>query len=180
MKIKTLLILLLVSAALLLSACSAAEPTATGAAPVSTEPYPAPEVYLPQTGSDAGSTGGTAPALPAYPGPGADGSLAVVPFRLDKPIPASASEITGSGPAYVPVMVLDATAGNLILGIGRIGEDGKFSLPVSGLTAGNQVGIVLGVLEGTPWTAAMFTQAFFGDEPVTGQTIYFDTTVIQE
>lgn len=170
---------LIIVLSLVLAACSSAAPTATDAPPVSTEPYPAPEVYLPQTGSDAGSTGGTAPALPAYPGPGADGSLVVVPFCLDKPIPASAAAITGSGPAYVPIMVVDVTAGNLILGIGRIGEDGKFSLPASGLTAGNQVGIVLGVLDGTPWTAAMFTQAFFGDEPVTGQTIYFDTAVIQ-
>jgi hypothetical protein len=76
-------------------------------------------------------------------------------------------------------MVVDVTAGNLILGITRIGEDGKFTVPVGGLTAGNQVGIVLGVLDGTPWTAGMFTQAFFGDEPVTGQTIYYDTAVVE-
>lgn len=179
MKIKSVLILVLTLTVLLLSACSSAAPTATDTAPVSTEPYPAPEVYLPQTGSDAGSTGAAAPILPAYPGPGADGSLEAAPFRLDKPVAASAAAITGSGPAYVPIMVVDVTAGNLILGIGRIGEDGKFNVPVSGLTAGNQVGIVLGVLDGTPWTAAMFTQAFFGDEPVTGQTIYYDTAVVE-
>jgi hypothetical protein len=47
-------------------------------------------------------------------------------FNIDKPLSSGAIEVTGSGPAGIPLYVVDITAGGKILGQGVIDSDGHF------------------------------------------------------
>ena len=149
-------------------------------------PYPAPGGELP-----------TAPAINlAYPEPGFEipsGSDAypepgetaldssIVPFRLDKPIVAGATEVSGVGPAGVPIMIVDITVMGSILGQGKIGEDGTFVIVVPVLEKDHRIGIALDNLDGTQWSPADFTEAYTGDEAQISPMIgaFYDTALIR-
>ena len=97
----------------------------------------------------------------ASPLPASD--KAVVPFVIERPLVAGATEVRGSGPSGVPVFIADITFMGEPLGTGTIGPDGKFAIQVSPLPASHRIGIALGVLEGTAWKPEDFyPEKFFG------------------
>lgn len=161
----------------------AVEITLQPTAELAEAPYPAPGGELP-----------TAPAINlAYPEPGAiipSGSDAypepevdpnITPFNLNKPLVAGLTEVSGTGPAGVPIMVVDVTVMGAILGQGTIGEDGTFTIVVPVLEKDHRIGIALDNLDGTPWTTADFTEAYAGEEAQLSPMIgaFYDTALVQ-
>lgn len=65
-------------------------------------------------------------------------------FRIDQPISASATSITGQAPPDTAIAIMDVTFNGSLLGAGRSDSDGRFTIPVSGLVAGNRIGIGIG------------------------------------
>lgn len=106
------------------------------------------------------------------------------PFRLDKPIIAGATRVTGSGPVGVPIMLLDITFGGRLLALGVIDQDGRFELGLGEpLEARHRIGITLGDLTGTGWQPGDFSdRKFNGDEALNVPQIgfFFDTCMIHE
>ncbi len=105
------------------------------AAPVETvNPYPAEgEAALPPT---------VAPA--AYPP--AEETFQEPRFRIDQPVAANATTITGQAPPGTALALMDVTYNGMLLGTGRSDESGLFTIPVSGLVAGNRIGLGIGEL----------------------------------
>jgi hypothetical protein len=67
-------------------------------------------------------------------------------FHLDKPLRAGTKEVTGRGPADIPLQVIDITAGGEILGSGIIDDDGSFAIGLGVPVEANRViGIRLSV-----------------------------------
>jgi hypothetical protein len=67
-------------------------------------------------------------------------------FKLDKPIKAGATEVSGRGPAGTPLQVVDITGGGEILGTGVIADDGSFIIKLGVPVEANRViGISLSV-----------------------------------
>lgn len=67
-------------------------------------------------------------------------------FRLDTPITAATTIITGQAPPDTALAIMDVTFNGGLLGTGRSDSSGLFSIPVSGLVAGNRIGIAIGEL----------------------------------
>jgi hypothetical protein len=105
-----------------------------------------------------------------------------VPFRIDKPVYAGATEVAGSGPPGAPIMLSDVTfMGKEIVG-GEIGPDGRFLLVLPApLEANHRIGIAPYNVEGTKWESVNFENpGYFGDEyqlaPMVG--FFFDTVLV--
>jgi len=106
-------------------------------------------------------TAATSPLSPIPPGaqsplPAGDSPLAAVDsplpaqtmehFKLDKPLKAGATEVSGRGPAGTPLQVVDITAGGEVLGTGVINADGSFSIKLGvPIEATRAIGISLSV-----------------------------------
>ena len=109
---------------------------------------------------------------------------AIVPFRLDRPIPVKAQEVTGSGPTGVPIQVVDVTMAGVLLGTGVIDRDGTFTVSLfTPLEARHRIGIALGSLAGTKWRDEDFyDDGFHGDEALNVPQIgfFFDTYMVRE
>ena len=110
-------------------------------------------------------------------------SMPVVPFRLDKPIAVGATQVTGSGPVDVPIMLSDITFGGSMLAVGTIDQDGRFELGLGKpLEANHRIGITLGNLTGTKWQPEdFFDKGFHGDQALSVPQIgfFFDTCMIR-
>ena len=64
--------------------------------------------------------------------------------------------VRGSGPAGVPVLLVDVTFMGQNLAQTVIGPDGTFEITLSALEKNHRIGLMLGELAGTPWTDATF------------------------
>jgi hypothetical protein len=108
----------------------------------------------------------------------------LVPFHLDKPINTSNTQVSGTGPANIPIIIADITFNGEILGNGTIGQDGKFIIQlVMPVEANHRIGIALGDLTNTDWDSSDFLdKAFFGDEFRQVPTIgfFYDTYLVTE
>lgn len=107
----------------------------------------------------------------------------IVPFRLDKPIVEGTDRVTGTGPAGVPVMLVDVTFMGPVLGSSVIKSNGTFVIEVPTLEKAHRVGLAIGDLSGTKWTLDDFRALEYrGDEaqqvPQVG--FFHDTTMVQE
>jgi len=172
-------ILLLIFGTLILVACTSNSPT-TQSTPGYPSPYtgnlanpsyPAPtQVILDNQGYPVPST--------ANPG----STVKIVPFRLNKPISAAATQVNGTGPAGVPILLVDITLNGEILANTTIGDDGQFIFTVDKpLINGNLIGVALSDLNRTKWVPANFSnEGFFGDAPkqVPMVGFFYDTTQV--
>jgi len=104
-------------------------------------------------------------------------------FRFDKPIRSGTTRITGSGPAGVPIIIVDVTFGGLVLAAGNIDQSGRFVLDLDQpLEANHRIGLALGNLSGTPWESLEFDSKFYGEEPMSVPQVgfFFDTCLVGE
>lgn len=130
------------------------------------------------------TTTGAATAAPAgaaypypYPGPGGEGQGPR--FTLDGPILTVNESISGTGPAGVPVRLIRFARDAEVIGETVIGPDGTFSIPVSGLSTGDIIGLALGDLAGTSLNADDFASGP-GYKDVSGFGVVFASEVILE
>ena len=71
-------------------------------------------------------------------------------FEIEEPLVAGATQVRGKGPYDVPIVIVDVTMTAEPLGSGVIAPDGTFAIDVPNLVANHRIGIVVGVIEGTP------------------------------
>jgi len=111
-------------------------------------------------------------------------SAQVIPIRIDRPIHAGTTRVTGSGPKGIPVVLIDITSGGAWLASDVINEDGKFEFRLTKpLEARHRIGVALGDLSGTGMQVEDFShEGYNGDEPLNIPQVgfFFDTYVISE
>jgi len=164
--------LLIISALFLLVACGPAveqapveEPdadVADGVPPLAEpteevlEGNPIEESYPPPTNVQAVEEAYPAENLPepastpvpdVYPPPAGDEIFQEPRFRLDVPIRAGSTVISGQAPPGMVLAILDVTYNGALLGVGPSDDEGRFSFNVQDLVEGNRVGITFGELE---------------------------------
>jgi hypothetical protein len=144
--------------------------------------YPAPT----QVTQGENATG----ANPAYPAPAPSPTMnsgtpvKVVPFKINKPLVAGTTDISGSGPADIPITLADISAYGEAIGEGTINSNGTFSIKLSKPLVANQwIGVTYSNLTGTKWVASNFDDpGFRGDSPQTIPLVgfFFDTAEVAE
>lgn len=103
-------------------------------------------------------------------------------FRIDQPVAANATTITGQAPPGTSLAVMDVTYNGALLGTGRSDDSGRFTIPVTGLVAGNRIGLAVGELAEGQTLSQMAEQFFpyrgegFMNLPNVG--IFFDTVQV--
>jgi hypothetical protein len=119
------------SAASSATTAPAGQATATGAYPAPEGAYPAPT---------------TAQTADGYPVPGNQGPE----FTFNLPVRAADSQVSGKGPAGVPIKLVNVARSGEVVGETTIGGDGAFTISVPAkLTAGDRVALMLGNTAGT-------------------------------
>lgn len=192
-------LLAVVAALLLLAACGPgaqqAVPTAESApaqdaalptlppADAATEGYPAPVVVAtPADPYPAGEQPAPAPTVdPAgYPPP--EEVFQEPRFRIDQPVPVSATEIAGQAPPDTPLAIVDISYNGAVLGVGRSDANGRFAIPVTGLVEGNRIGLGIGEVPAGQSLEQMaefyFPHRGEGFMNIPNVGIYFDTTLV--
>ncbi len=105
--------------------------------PTVQESYPAETLPLP-----------TATSLPdVYPAPTIAEVFAEPRIRLDLPVRAGSSMVTGQAPPGLVLALVDVTYNGALLGTGTAGSDGRFTIDAQGLLEGNRLGVTFGELE---------------------------------
>jgi hypothetical protein len=138
--------------------------TATGSYPAPGSAYPAP--------SGTQGVGGYPPPSPL--------TLAQGPqFTLNTPVRASDAQVTGKGPAGVPVKLVNVARSGELIGETTIGNDGAFTVKVSAkLIAGDRIALMLGNTAGTKFNPNDFISGpGYEDRPLVG--VIFVSTVIE-
>ncbi len=96
----------------------------------------------------------------AYPGPqptiNKGTEVKPVPFLFTRPIQVGATQVSGTGPADIPISLVDITLNGEVLGTTTIKSDGTFSFETKPLEADHWIGVALSNLEGTPWVLRQF------------------------
>lgn len=100
-------------------------------------------------------------------------------FRLDEPLLEGATQVTGRGPADVPIVIIDASYITQI-GKGRIDPDGQFSIKVDPpLVAFSLIGIMLDETQGSPYSKEQLPCGDrCGDKPMVG--LLFDRAPVTQ
>ncbi len=158
----------------------AGEAAATSTAPAAPDEgaYPAAESVNPYPAEGEGA----APAE-SYPAPATEEALLEPRFRIDQPVTAATTTITGQAPPNLVLAILDVSYGGVPLGSGRSDAEGGFAIPVSGLTAGNRIGLAIGELpEGMD--IAQTAETYFpyrgeGFQNLPNLGVFYDTTLVQ-
>lgn len=71
-------------------------------------------------------------------------------FTIDGPVTAAEGVVTGSGPAGVPIRIVNITRGAEEIAATTIGADGRFRTTIAGkASSGDRIGIMLGDTRGT-------------------------------
>jgi hypothetical protein len=95
------------------------------------------------------------------------------PFIIDEPLYEGDTTVSGSGPAGVPIIIMDISLMTAIAE-GRIDEDGEFSIAVTPpLKAPNLVGIMFDETKSSPYTADQLPCGErCRDQPLVGTVLY--------
>ena len=124
-------------------------------------------------------------ALPAesYPPPAAEETFLEPRFRIDQPVSAAATTITGQAPPNLTLAVLDVTYNGVPLGMGQSDANGVFSIPVSGLIAGNRIGLAIGALPDgmdlVQTAETYFPHRGEGFQNLPNVGVFYDSTLVQ-
>ncbi|MEO7912081.1 MAG: Ig-like domain-containing protein [Roseiflexaceae bacterium] len=134
--------------------------TATGAYPAPEPAYPAPTVVQ---------------SAEAYPSPAPQGPE----FTLNTPVRASDAQVTGKGPAGVPVKLISVARSGELIGETTIDANGIFTVTVATqLIAGDRIALTLGNTAGTKFDPNNFLHGpGYQDYPLVG--ILLSSTVVE-
>lgn len=151
-------------------------------ADTATEGYPAPVVGTPANPYPAGEQPTIAPTEAPAAYPPAEEVFQEPRFRIDQPVAAGATEITGQSPPDTPLAIVDISYNGAVLGLGRSDASGRFSIPVTGLVEGNRIGLGIGELVAGQ-TIEQMAEFYFpyrgeGFMNIPNLGIYFDTTLV--
>jgi hypothetical protein len=157
---------------------------------------PGPESSLPVASREADELLATQSPLPS---PGAfvsplsatqsplarpmEGSIPVIPFRLDKPLLEGDTQVTGTGPAGIRVLLEDVTFMGQFLAAGLTEDDGRFELVLSKpLEAKHRVGLSYDPSSTTLSSEELADPRFHGDEPLMVPQVgfYYDSALVEE
>lgn len=100
-------------------------------------------------------------------------------FELSTPISGGDSVVTGTGPANVPIRLVDVTEMGFVLDQTVIESDGTFTFtPEEPLESGHSIGIQLGDIEGTDLEESdfLYSETYY-ERPLIG--ILFDLVVVE-
>ncbi|MDI9547463.1 MAG: hypothetical protein QM346_07655, partial [Chloroflexota bacterium] len=131
-------------------------PAAADTAPAEEGAYPPPQV----TSSSAEEEAYPAPSAPTEE----TSRIPIVPFAIEQPVTAGSTVIRGTGPAGVPILVVNVTYMGEILGEGVIGADGTFEISTTALEAETWVGVSLADLTGSDFAYEDFYASGFRGE----------------
>lgn len=115
-------------------------------------------------------------ATPILPTP-----IPVVQFKIDTPVYAGMDSISGSGPANLPLVLINITDGGEPLGEAETDEDGNFEMDLDAdLLAGRRIGLTIGDLSDSELTYEHFLdRGFYGDTALSVPRIgFFYTTLM--
>lgn len=156
-----------------------ATPSATPAAPGQpAQPgYPAPA-----------QPGYPAPAQPGYPAPAGAGGYPVPQveypegpeFRMNVPVRSSDTQVSGTGPAGVPINLINVEDNGTVIGQTTIAEDGTYTVDVTGNMGPSQmIAVTLGDISDTDLQRENFIQGpGYVELPFVGR-IFTSTVVIE-
>ncbi|MFN8439597.1 MAG: hypothetical protein U0175_02450 [Caldilineaceae bacterium] len=94
-----------------------------------------------------------------------------------------ATVVRGTGPANVPILIVDVGFMGDVLGQGTISEDGKFEIEVKPLVENAYIGVAVAELDGTDFAHEDFLARGFngpGAEQVPQVGFIFDTLVVRK
>ncbi len=151
-----------------------------------------PSVPAATATTDAAVTTGATPTgesypVPAYPEPTALGAYPppteVLPqgpqFTINTPLRVADGQISGTGQAGVPLRIVNITQDSTVIATTTIGDDGTYSVAISGVSANDLVGIMLGDTQGTTLNPNDFLRGpGYQDLPLIG--IVFDSEIAVE
>ncbi len=161
-------------AALSLGACTSASnpatntPTAEVNTPVAAYPgaYPAPIAPV-------------ATSTNPYPPPPYSDLPEGPQFTINQPVRLSNGQVTGTGPAGIPIRIVNITRGAIELATVTIGADGTFSAPLRETFVGDRIAIMLGDISGTGLDRNQFIRGpGYEDWPLIG--ILFASAIVEE
>jgi len=100
-------------------------------------------------------------------------------FHITIPLTISDQVVTGTGPAGVPILLVDVSEGGVILGTTVIGDDGVFSFALEEpLKINHMIGLQLGDIEGTEFEESDFLYSdTYYERPLIG--ILFDLVSVE-
>ena len=103
----------------------------------------------------------------------------VVPFRINKPVLAGATKVTGTGPAGIPVTMANLFLMGEILGETTIQPDCTYTIQLKQpLEKNTWIGITYSNLKGTKWVPEDFLDPGFrgeGAQQVPQVGFFYDT-----
>jgi hypothetical protein len=138
--------------------------------------YPAP------TQSVNNQPNNSYPAPPASPTPRKGTNVMLVPFRINKPVLAGATTVTGTGPADIPVTLANLSLMGEILGETTVQPDCSFTIQLNKPIENNTwIGITHSDLKGTKWIPQDFQNPGFrsdGAQQVPQVGFFYDTTTV--
>lgn len=184
MKKPTLLLLILITM-LALSACKSKKIVDEPLAEVTAEKTADLPETDPSNGPEGTKTEEPYPIIEeenTYPAGGeqekypiADDSVKQGPkFTIDEPVTADAKVVTGTGPAGVPIRLVDVSLMGQELALITIGEDGKFTFELEeDLVPGHSIGLMIGDLSETDFNydEFMYSDEYY-DKPMVGTVFY--------
>jgi hypothetical protein len=161
----------IITLALLLAACTPANtlppPSSSPSTRLSSSPYPVSKA--------------TKPSAQAYPSNSPTHDPSIIPFSINKPLQEGATQVTGTGPAGVPIRLQDITFMGDLVAETVIGDDGTFTFTVAPLEQKHRLGIALGDLTNTRWQPEDFySNDYRGNEPmaVPQMDFFYDTAFV--
>jgi hypothetical protein len=131
-------------------------------------PYPGDASLMAQTPYPADAT------IPAPSGK-------AIPIRLNRPVVEGATEVSGTGPVGLPILLEDVTFMGAKLAATVISPDGTFVFKVSPLEKDHRIGVAVGDLTGTPWKPEDFDNSLYwgpGSMMVPQVNFYYDTILV--
>lgn len=166
MKIKPLLISLIL--VVLLCGCSETKEVQT------TTGYPADEE------SGYPTTDYSIPADAGYPVEDPlEGYTQGPEFHINLPVIGGDLTVSGTGPADVPIVLVDVSEMALLLGETTIESNGTFSFRLeTPVTSGHTIGLMLGDIEGTEFNESdfLYSETYY-ERPLIG--VLFDMVVVE-
>lgn len=165
---------------LVISGCSqAAAPNVVQTSPSVTDSgYPVAQEAYPDPAASVGAQAAAQASTDAYPDPAASVKQGPA-FAINEPIKSTDTRISGTGPANVPIKIVNLTQGGSSVSETKIGADGTFTVDAAGsFGAGDRIAIMLGDTQGTNINREDFLSGpGYQDWPLVG--ILFDSVLVQ-